>query len=34
MVSRFVPGALAVGALIALIWEMPDIARYAKIRAM
>ena len=34
MVSRIVLGAVAVGALVALIWGLPDIARYKKIRSM
>jgi len=34
MVTRIVLGALAVGALVALVVGLPDIARYVKIRGM
>jgi len=34
MVTRIVLGALAIGALIALVAGLPDIARYARIRGM
>ena len=32
MVARFVLGALTVGALVALVAGLPDMARYMKIR--
>ena len=34
MVTRIILGALAVGALVVLISELPEIARYVKSRGM
>jgi len=34
MVTRIVLGALVVGAVVALISGLPDLARYVKIREM